>query len=102
MKIEVKAYYPLKDFALPYDTGTLHVYLVEENIHLRGVAVMFRKNRWYVWIPTRHGYDEKTKKMVRYPLFNFDDREKNKEMVTLLKKEAIAFIKKNFIDKQVA
>lgn len=97
MQIEIVEFYPADDFEVPFDTGTLHVYLIEQQIDLRGICVHYRKGRWFFNLPFFTGIDDETKEEVRYPVFSFTDREKHKLFVEEVKKKGLEYILKNFV-----
>lgn len=99
MRIEIVEYYPAKYKKVPYDTGTLHVYLCDIDIDIRGIGVLLNSLGWFINMPFFTGYDEDKKKPVRYPIFNFTDPNKQRELVALIREEGVKYITENFINK---
>lgn len=99
MRIEIVEYYPLADKAVPYDTGTLHVYLCDFDVDIRGIGVMFSKGRWYINMPFFTGFDSEKQQAIRYSIFSLTNREKHKELIDLIRTEAVKYITENFINK---
>lgn len=96
MKIELIEFYPIEfQPAKNNIKGTLHVYLCDENMDLRGVYISKKKNTWYVHLPTSKGVDDKGNE-VRFPIINFLDDNKNKELIKTIKEQA-----KNFVENYI-
>jgi hypothetical protein len=96
MDIEIVEFYPTKrDDKKQMLKGTLHVYLPEIKADLRGVIVVKEKKSWYFGMPVRFGTDTETGESVRFPMFSFIDREKNKELIKLIIEKGKDYINKN-------
>lgn len=97
MKVEVVGYYPTvskKKVKSPI-IGTLHVYLVDEEIDLRGIHVIENKRgKYFVRLPHQKNYDKDEKKMVEYPIFNFFNAEKNAAFKKVLIDACQQYLKK--------
>jgi hypothetical protein len=74
-------------------SGSLHVYLIDYDIDLRGISIIKKKNHWLVFMPRRTGIDPDTKEKVYYPLLSFTNFEKQKLFLTQLRKELPEFYK---------
>lgn len=94
MKIEIVEFYPTyisKD--LNQASGTLHIYLPEEGIDIRGCRVRLKNNKgnFYAALPHGRQYDEE-KKLQNYPMFSFFDDAKQQELKACLIEEAKKFM----------
>lgn len=101
MNIEIVECYPIKlkkkaDFA-----GSLHVYLIDYGIDLRGAIIIKNKNHWIIKMPYKTGIDQETGEYVSYPIFSFTDREKGKSLLNEIKKKAIEYIEENILKEKV-
>lgn len=99
MKIEVVEFYPFemkKGQKNPFLEGTLHIYLCDLDIDIRGIYCIKKKERWLIKPPTRKGTDYEQNCEVIYPIFNFASMAKQKEFMEDLKKAGILFLKKKY------
>jgi hypothetical protein len=93
MQIEIVGFYVIeRDDAKEKLTGTLHVYLVEEGIDIRGCYVVRKKSGILIFLPSKIGVDEDTGKKVQYPVFQYMDTEKNKELLIQIRYKGISYI----------
>lgn len=92
MKIEIVEFYP--DIISREKTkGTMHVYLADEHIDIRGVGVLGEKTKFRFRLPMYFRKDHETKKMTMYPTFNFTDPEKNKELNRQIRIEGKKYVR---------
>lgn len=99
MNIEIVAFYQHeKDDAKQTLFGTLHVYLVDYDIDLRGVFVSRRKDAWFFSLPSRPGFDQATGKAIRYPCITFKSREKQNELIDAIREKGRAYIEARLAD----
>lgn len=76
--------------------GTLHVYLVDYNIDLRGIKVFqVSKNSFKFRMPVSYGIDKDTKEKVWFPIFSFMGEGKNAAFFKAIKEKAVPLIKEN-------
>ena len=73
--------------------GTLHIYLIDLQLDLRGIRVFKENKKWWLNLPRGFGNDEVTKQRVFFPYFAFMDREKNKQLLKEIRTKGIPFIK---------
>lgn len=100
MNIEIVEFYEdMRNDAKQILTGTLHVYLIDEEIDLRGVYVSKRKNYWYIGFPQKVGFDPDIEENVRYPVFSFTNAEKNKQLLNEIVTKGREYIEKNVLSK---
>lgn len=93
MKLEVVEFYPMeRDDEKQILKGSLHVYLPDMDVDLRGVMVRKRKNSWFFGLPTLLGIDPDTGKKVRFPVFAFVNREKTDELRSLIREKGKEYV----------
>lgn len=76
--------------------GTLHIYICDLDIDLRGLPVFKKGKRIFIQMPTKMGIDPDTKEQVKYPTFNFANHNKQKEFVSAIVKVGVPFIQKKY------
>lgn len=90
MKIELVEFYPLSDEEKnKYKTkcvGTVHVYLIESEMDVRGIRVIPLKRGYFFEIPHFRFKDEDGKK-GKYPLLHFVNEKKHKAFLKFFKDE---------------
>jgi len=98
MNIEVIEFYPMeRDEEKEILTGTLRIKLPDIGIHILGIWCSKKKESWIFSLPGRTGINE-TGEKVRYPCFVFEDREKQKDLITAIRKNGRDFIEKRLAD----
>ena len=94
MEVEVIEFYPAEiDKQKSILKGTLHVYLPEIHVDMRGIHVSKKKNYWWFSMPRKYSIDETTKERVHYPTFAFTDFDKNNLLIESIREAAITYIK---------
>ena len=97
MNIEVVEFYPIeKNDKKQSLKGSLHVYLIDLGLDLRGIFVLKKKNTWVFRLPYRKGVDPDTKQPVGYPIFSFMKPEMNKELMQAIREKGKEYIIDNF------
>lgn len=83
MNVEVIEFYPAKKCdSKNLIEGTMHVYIQDLDLDLRGIKVKMTKKRfWFFQIPHRRGWDPETQQMVKFPLISFPSKEKHRELI---------------------
>ncbi len=76
MKVEIIDAYPLKNEKDEADIYSMHVYLPEIDLDLRGIMVKFVK-KWVFLMPVKSNYDEDTKAVVQFPIASFANLKTN-------------------------
>lgn len=101
MEIEIVEFYPDLDKKPLFKNliGSMHVYIIEDKIDLRGVRVFLNRNGLYFKMPCLVGLDEETKKKVLYPLFSYQDREKDKKLREQIKIKGTKYIQEKSNEK---
>lgn len=98
MEIEIVEFYEYKrDDKKQFLAGTLHVYIVDLEIDLRGVSVFKKKNFWFFKAAHLCGIDPETKAKVKYPAFIFANQKKNEELSNLIREKGKEYIIKNVL-----
>lgn len=93
MNIEVVEFYPIeKDDKKQSLKGSLHVYLIDLGLDLRGIFVLKKKDTWVFRLPYRKGIDSDTKQPVTYPIFSFMKPEMNKELMKAIREKGKEYI----------
>jgi hypothetical protein len=80
--------------------GTLHAYLPDLGIDLRGIVVKKRKDSWYISLPTKVGKDHESGEPVLYPVISFTDRTKTAEMINVIRTKGKEFVEKELANKK--
>lgn len=100
MKLEVIEFYTDKrDDAKQFLEGSMHVYLPEIDVDLRGVRVIKKKNYWKFIAPRKQGVDPDTQLTVKYPVFTFANEKKHKELLHLIKTKGVEYVTKQVLNK---
>jgi hypothetical protein len=93
MKIEIVEFYPDDKQSPKTLKGSLHIYLCEEHLDVRGVVVFKNaQGKWYFEIPYRWGKDTETGKLCRFPIINFTSKRKNQDLMKSIIKLAPKYI----------
>ena len=94
MDIEVVEFYAShRDDKKQILHGTLHVYLIDLQIDVRGVKVMKDKNSWRFNLPNAKAVDEEGNN-VWYPLISFTDRAKNTTLLSQIRSKGREFVER--------
>ncbi len=89
MQIEVVGFYPNSKKSKGGCIGTLHIYLVDLDMDVRGVCVVKNGSKYYFFLPQRLSTDGTN---IRYPVMNFTNVEKHKAFVKDLRAVGTAFM----------
>lgn len=93
MKIEFVEFYPSQNVLENKVSnknnflGTVHIYLIDEEMDIRGISVFKTGASLYFGFPYFNGIDPETKEKTRYPHVRFVNEKKQKEMITFLMDE---------------
>ena len=93
MDIEiVEAYLVMKDLNERPKGWSLHVYIPELDMDLRGIQLLKTSSGWYLRMPhlTNWGIDEK--KMISFPVITFVENEKTRNFTNLIKEKGVALV----------
>lgn len=103
MKLEIVEFYPLqpgdkrpkKPGAKGELLGTMHVYLIDFDLDIRGVRVIKNKGKGrncVFLMPNCKAIDEDTKESVVFPVVNFPNKNKHKDFIDSLYKSGNKFL----------
>lgn len=92
MNIEVVDFFPAAKKKPSPLVGTLHIYLCDLNLDIRGIPVYRTTKDFFIKMPGGRGIDHETGAPVEYPIVNFTDPEKQRELIKAIRKLAIPFI----------
>jgi len=95
MNLEIVEAYP-RMFNKKIFAGTIHVFLIDEQIDIRGVMFSKNGNHTFVDLPYIYGYDRDDNKFVKYPMFQFFQPEKNKDLIQTIRTKALAYVLENW------
>lgn len=89
MKFEFVEFYPSneknrKKHDSPNLLGTVHIYLIDFQIDLRGIRVLKSGNKIFFFIPHIQTHDHETGEKVRYPVFRLNNQKNHDEMMKFL------------------
>lgn len=99
IEIEIVEVYPLeRNDAKGILTGTLRIKFPDLGFHLLGIYFSKRKKTWFISLPGRKGIHHETGVPVQYPFFVFEDREKQRELMDIIRKKGPEFIEKRLGD----
>lgn len=96
MEIEIVEFYPYKPKGKKV-SGTLHVYLIDLEMDIRGIHVSVTGKHWWFQMPYRVQYDHANKEEVRFPLIGFTDLTKHEAMMNSIREKGRIYIEKNFL-----
>ena len=98
MKIDIIEFYPqVFDATKQILTGSLHIYIAEYDVDLRGLFVTRKGNSWHFSMPSRQTVDA-TGAPVRYPCFTFRSKERQKELMDAVRANGQKYIEGRLAD----
>lgn len=89
MNIEIVEFYPIKDKKF---IGTLHIYIIDYNLDVRGIKVFRMKKNYFFQMPGMTTIDENGKK-VFYPYISFIDENTKKSLIDQIIKKGSKYVK---------
>jgi hypothetical protein len=92
MEVEIVEFYPDPQVKKGLLTGTLHAYICDLGIDIRGIIVKKRKENWYFGMPSRSAIDPETNGIVRYPVFSFSDKAKTDALIEEIRTKGRKYI----------
>lgn len=96
MKIEIVEFYPEKKPVTNNYLGTLHIYLIDFDIDVRGIGVLKHGKGYRFRLPCKTGFDEDSGEKVKYPVFVFPNPTKLKDFFSSLLALARPYITNKF------
>lgn len=107
MNLEFVEFYPNPNITFPItkrrnvkNIGTIHIYLIDYDIDLRGISINYEEGKIFFQFPHFRTIDEDTKKPVSYPHFRFMNQQKHKELFDFLKNEVKPIVLKRIKGKK--
>lgn len=93
MKIEIVDFY-LKKKTGPKIMGTMHIYLIDYKMDIRGIHVYGSEKKYFYFLPSKSAIDPETKNKIWYPLISFSDQKLVNDLKDFLIKNGGKFINK--------
>lgn len=91
--IEVVGIYPEK--FLKGVVATYHIYLINEQMDIRGGKIYQKKSKFFVQLPQGRGTCEETDKLITFPVISFTDDIYEKQVQREIRTKVLAeFLKK--------
>jgi hypothetical protein len=88
MKFEFVEFYPVVGIQKRKNLiGTVHIYIIECEMDIRGISVIKKGNQIFFQLPYSKGIDNETNKEIWYPMIIFTNETKQKEMIDFLRKK---------------
>lgn len=88
MKFELVGFYPVteknRNTNPPNLIATIHLYVVDYKLDLRGIRLTRNKNRIFFVMPHIFGHDHETGAPVSYPMFRWNEESDHKAMLDFL------------------
>jgi DNA-binding cell septation regulator SpoVG len=100
MKVEIVGFYKNQDRKRRKLVGTLHAYLVDLELDIRGINVLKGGKGYFFQMPGRKTIDEETKESVWYPFFTFSDVQLHKDLINSIIEKGNEFLKKELTNAQ--
>lgn len=100
MKIEIVDYYPHKTIK-KVTYGTLHVYVCDMDMDIRGIRVAVENKKIWIEMPFSKVIDKETGELVRFPLISFTEKEKDINLRNAIIEKGREFIKKKLEEKSL-
>lgn len=97
-RFEIVEFYPGAAENYKKFIGTLHIYLVDLQMDIRGIRVYFSNKGWFFSLPTGKSYNEEEKRFVVYPLISFVDQEMAQGLKEFIWNEGKAYVMKKLTE----
>ncbi len=98
MNIEILDFYPVEyKEQKGILSGTIKAKLTDFGILILGIYVSKNKDRWFFSLPGRRGINSEGEE-VHYPAISFEDREKQKELISAIREKGREFIEQKIAD----
>lgn len=94
--IEIVEFYPSFSNGTRF-RGTMHIYLTEHSLDIRGVYVSGSKKKMFFQLPFRIMKDAEGE-MIKVPLIQFLDKKKHTKIMRMLNSLGTQYIKENWKD----
>lgn len=101
MDVEIIEVYPdTIERAKGFCKGTLHMYIADLDLDIRGAFFFYKAGNCFVRMPGKKGYDQDTDSWVRYPCVGFTNREKTKKLLEVASQLAKVYIEENVLKRE--
>ncbi len=94
MNIEIKACYTVKNPLGKIIGWSLHVYLEDIKIHIRGIFIK-KKEKPFMMMPQMNGRCPIKGVKIRFCVLMFEDKDFHQEFINNLKEKCLAYIQQN-------
>lgn len=102
MNVEILDFYPISmNEEKGLLTGTLRVKLPDLGIHILGVFVSKRMDKYFISLPTKNSIHHKSGDPIRYPILVFEDRDKQHELLEIIRKKLLHTLKRDSMTKRI-
>lgn len=92
MKIEFVEFYPYHSKKVYIIHGSLHVYIIDWKLDIRGVYVRITNNKFWFRLPHLSSVDAETGSFVGFPVISFDAKDRE-EFFKILETDGKKFVK---------
>jgi hypothetical protein len=98
MNIEIVEFYPLsRDDTKQELKGSMHVYLSDFQLDLRGIHVYRKKNYWFFRLPQQWTVDPDTGEKNFFPVISFVSKDQNDQLIDSIRKAGIEYIEEKVL-----
>ena len=87
MKFELVEFYPVKKSKHKNMVGTVHIYAIDCELDIRGIAVNWNGKSMFFYLPHYKAVDSETGDLVSYPHIRWTNEATHKEMMNFLHQE---------------
>jgi hypothetical protein len=95
MKIEIVNYYPRWwDKEKMHSEGSLHIYVEDWKLDIRGIMVKWNGSSAYVRMPQMTSYDYEQKRKIAFPIVGFTDNNAMRSFIELIRQELKPYLEK--------
>lgn len=101
MEVEIVEVYLFSKRPNGTRSGSVHAYIPEMGMDLRGCTVSIRAKNIFVHLPYQKGFDEETQKPVFFPVVSFTDLAKMKDFKNSVVKAGVKAVKKALKEEQL-
>lgn len=96
MNVEIVEAYLIKKSADAIPSGwSMHVYVSDWLMDIRGIQLVKHKGKWSMRMPFLYNYDIDEKRTFTYPVISFSNIETLKKLKEEIKNKSIEYVEKN-------
>lgn len=92
MKVEVVEFYPLTPKKDSDFLGTMHFYLEDLDVDLRGCPVFLRCKKFKIFLPSKIIWSPENNSRIVFPVFSFSNSQTKKRLVQEMARVGSAYI----------